>query len=365
MKNVLIWFWLMGKRTVKKPAFLLFVLIMPLMSFMIDRLGQGESAGVEIGILPECQEQDFPALLREQEGILQFRLYEDEREMCLDVESGELDCGVLLHEDLWGGLAGGEWREKITIYVTSSSSMTEIVKEKIASIVFTIYSENHYLGYIERSEAFARAEETVSRAEIVSFAEEAYERHLLDGSTFDFQYHQDTAEGGTGNRENAGEPKKADNGADWDISLNNPFRLRGVLAVCIFLSGLCGLLTDWKDREEKRFLRLVPPVVTTMVNIWVPTILTSAAALISLWLTGNASGFAKETTALIFYQFLIVLYCSIIRMILRKQEAIAAAIPLLTLFGIVCCPVWIRLALYVPLFRVLEKLFPITYYLLL
>ncbi|MDE7276048.1 MAG: hypothetical protein K2N98_04225, partial [Lachnospiraceae bacterium] len=57
-------------------------------------------------------------------------------------------------------------------------------------------------------------------------------------------------------------------------------------------------------------------------------------------------------------------YCSIIRVVLKKQEMIAAAIPLLTLLSVVCCPVWIRLALYLPFFRVLEKLFPATYYLL-
>ncbi len=43
----------------------------------------------------------------------------------------------------------------------------------------------------------------------------------------------------------------------------------------------------------------------------------------------------------------------------------AAAVPILTFASVVCCPVWIRLAVYMPLFRVLEKLFPVTYYLLL
>lgn len=80
---------------------------------------------------------------------------------------------------------------------------------------------------------------------------------------------------------------------------------------------------------------------------------------------GLLADIGKETGALLFYQFLIVIYCSIIRVVLKKQEAVAAAIPLLTLASIVCCPVWIRLAVYLPFFRVLEKFFPVTYYLLL
>lgn len=388
MRTYLVWFWLLMKRAVKKPAFLLLLSIMPLLSFMIDRLGQGESTGAEIGILLEAREteeaktedmeaevQNFLTLLEEQKGILQFRIYENEKKMKQDVMSGGLDCGVLLHADLWEGSDTGIWQDTITLYVTSSSSMTEIVKEKIASIVFTMYSEKNYVNYIEHAEAFAEAEEMSARGEIVSFAREAYETHLLDGSTFAFQY-QGNLDGDMQENDGNGHGDSEETAA---VSLAFAFRLRGILAVCIFLSGLSGLLTDWKDREEKRFLRLAPPVVTTMVNIWVPTVYTSVAALFSLWLTGYfaahgteansveilLTGLGKEMIYLIFYQFLIVLYCSIIRMILRKQEAIAAAIPLLTFLCIICCPVWVRLAVYAPLFGVLEKLFPVTYYLLL
>lgn len=390
MKTYVIWFRLMMKRTIKKPAFLLFLLILPLVSFLIDRLGQGERSGMAVGICLEAgalradegeaeagetgmeteareaekMRQAFLSALQEQEGILRFPIYEDEEEMREAVEKGELDCGAFLHRDLWSGLDTGAWQNTITIYVTASSGMTEIVKEKIASIVFTIYSEENYRNYIAESGAFAAAEETAGREEIVSFAGTAYRTHLLDGSTFAFQY--------SGNSGGIREAVPAASPAS--------FPLRGILAVSIFLSGLCGLLTDWKDREEKRFVRFAPPVLTTMINVWIPTIYTSAATLFSLWLTGQTvfsetgysdgttglfAGIGKETGALLFYQFLIVIYCSIIRVALKKQETVAAAIPLLTLASIVCCPVWIRLAVYFPFFRVLEKLFPATYYLLL
>lgn len=322
--------------------------------------------GTEAGKTAEEEmRQAFPAALQEQEGILQFRIYEKEAEMQEDVKKGELDCGAFLHRDLWNGLAAGAWQETITLYVTASSGMTEIVKEKIASVVFTIYSEKNYRDYIAQSEAFAEAEETAAREDIVSFADAAYETHLLDGSTFAFQYL-----GNSGGIQETGQ----------EAVLPVSFRLRGILAVCIFLSGLCGLLTDWKDRVEKRFVRFALPVMTTMVNIWIPTIYTSAAALFSLLLTKQTAFFTagysdgkiglladigKEAGALLFYQFLIVIYCSIIRVVLKKQEAVAAAIPLLTLASLVCCPVWIRLAVYLPFFRVLEKFFPVTYYLLL
>lgn len=425
MKRYLVWFRLLMKRALKNPAFLLFLLSMPLLSLLVDRLGQGVSEGIAAGICiegweaetleeagivgteerpegagtkgAEAQLEDdgaekirrFLTLLSEQEGIVRLRVCDSEAEMRHAVEKGELDCGVFLRDELWEGLETGAWQGTITLLESASSSMTQIVKEKIASLVFTLYSEENYVNYIKSSEVFFREEETGTGADIdesagtegtsadtdiAEFARAAYETHLLDGSTFAFQYQENQirSDGGELDRILSG-------GENPDGLLDTSFRLRGILAVCIFLSGLCGLLTDWKDRAEKRFLRLTSPIVTTMVNIWVPTVYTSAAAFLSLWLTGNitasgsekaltaglASGFGKEISGLLFYQFLIVLYCSIIRIVLRRQETIAAAIPLFVLCSVICCPVWIRLAVYVPLFRVLEKFFPVTYYLLL
>ncbi|MDE7017365.1 MAG: hypothetical protein K2P65_07270, partial [Lachnospiraceae bacterium] len=184
----------------------------------------------------------------------------------------------------------------------------------------------------------------------------------------------------------------ADGTAEKEKSASSGFRLKGILALCIFLSGLCGLLTDWEDRKEKRFMRVAPDWMTTIVNIWVPTLYTSLIALFCLILTrqlpipflgmngesgtltglggfGTTAGvmlcIGKELCHLVFYQFLIVVYCSIIRLLVRRQELIAAAIPILTLASMICSPVWIRLSLYLPAFRILEKFFPATYYLLL
>jgi hypothetical protein len=49
--------------------------------------------------------------------------------------------------------------------------------------------------------------------------------------------------------------------------------------------------------------------------------------------------------------------------VLRRQETIAMAIPIFALCSIVCTPVFVRLSLYVPVFKVLENMFPVTYYL--
>ena len=365
MRKYLFWFYLMMKRMIKKPAYLLLLIALPILSATMIKMEQSgdDSTGITVGILFEKEgqteisqdnkewNQKFFSFLSEQDSVIQFQLYEKSASLLRDIEKGELDCGVVVPMDIRERLMTDMWQGSLTIYKTSSTSVTEIVKERIAAAVFTFYSEESYVNYVESSDIFQETAENSDRTEeITEFAKTAYETHLTDGSTFAFEYHGESYDN------NAGE--------QVTDTANPGFRLKGVLAVCIFLSGLCGLLTDWNDRQERRFVRMAPEWVTTAVNIWVPTIYTSVISLLSLLPAGQHSGIGRELCHLVFYQFLIVVYCSIIRVIIRKQEQLAAAIPILTLASIVCCPVWIRLAVYLPVFHVLEKLFPVTYYLM-
>lgn len=374
MRKYIFWLYLLIKRMIKKPAYLLLLCFLPVLSVVMTALekGSGENTGMTVGILFEREEQEavteenaawndrLTALLTEQEGTesaVIFRLYQSSASFLRDIEKGKLDCGVMLPADIRERIMADTWQGSVTLYRTASTSMTEIVKEKTACMLFTLYSEDSYVNYIKDSAIFPSGEE------IGEFAKKAYESHLIDGSTFAFEYHGESYD-------IDGEAEGSENetsGKEQPL-----FRLKGILAVCIFLSGLCGLLTDWNDREERRFVRMAPGWVTTMVNIWIPTIYTSVITLICLLLTGQLAGegsifagIGKELCHLIFYQFLIVAYCSIIKVIIRKQESAAAAIPILTLASMVCCPVWIRLAVYLPVFHVLERLFPVTYYLML
>lgn len=373
MSRYRMYLFLMMKRLWKKPAFVFFLFCLPFLAVGTARLDRGERPGVQTGIVIAGNEdeakadwnREFLALLTgpdSPEEIIQFQIYEEKAQLVRDVKKGELECGVVFPADMRERLDTGQWRDSMILYQSPSSSMTGAVKERLAAAVFTMFSEERYETYLADTPLFDGAEAAgTAREEILAFAKEAYETHLEDGSTFAFSYQ---GEGYTG-EDGSAYHGKSGAGAS--------FRLRGVLAVCIFLSGLCGLLTDWKDRQEQRFIRIVPGWVTTMVNIWIPTFFTSLFSLASLCLAGE---FAKtgapwlrlvgeEACRLLFYQLAIVLYCGMLRLFLRKQETIAAAIPLLTLAGMVCCPVWIRLAVYLPVFRVLEKLFPVTWYLLL
>jgi hypothetical protein len=213
--------------------------------------------------------------------------------------------------------------------------------------------------------------------EIAEFAQQAYETHLADGSTFSFTYDDQDSQYSVDGNDN--------DGVENDSSV---FPVKGVFAVLIFISGMCGMLEYERDKREQRFNRMAPNWMTYIVNIWTTSFLASVAVYLCLWLTDtlryyanisasyskpdiavilsgtwNMNTWLHQAAALLVYQWIIVLYCCILRVVLRRQETIAMAIPIFALCSMICTPVFVRLSLYVPIFKVLEKMFPVTYYL--
>lgn len=387
MKKYLIWFLLLMKRMIKIPAFVVMLIGLFVLAIAVSKLEQGEHVESAVGVMIEMEEgqelsktneewnQSLISFLHEQEGILSFQVYENKEMLMQAVERGEIDCGFILPQDLQDRISEETWQDSIILYADSASVVTQIAKERIAAAVFTRYSEESYVNYIKDIPDFSVPQISESeREEIIAFAKNAYETHLSDGSTFGLVYNGDSYISKYKSDSSYSDNYPIGNDVNDSVSINDKqpnmktiFNIRGILAVCIFLSGMCGLLIDWKDRQEKRFLRIVPDYITTMANIWIPAIYTSLVSFAVLICTNQITGLgglAGEAFRLLIYQFLIVVYCSILRLALRKQETIAAAIPILTLGCIICCPVWIRLAVYIPVFRILEKLFPATYYLL-
>lgn len=403
IKQYLVWLRLLMKRLLKQPAFISLLVLIPVLGYAVGILEQGGSNGAVVAVCVEESEwsgqiteklQELSAQNTAGGSVLQYEFYDSDIEIEQAVLRSEADCGFVIAEDIVQRVKEDDWHKSIVVYETASSSITGMAKERIAGVIFQQYSEDRYQEYMEdtvQSEDFTAESEP---EEILTFAQQAYESHLVDGSTFSFTYGEKNADGVRQNgnsRDEKGVDLSSQCNSDTNVGNDTSvFPIKGVFAVLIFISGMCGMLEYEKDKREKRFLRLTPNWVTYVVNVWIPTIFASLAVLLCLWMTDalqyradyEAAGiipgmgeallrvwspgmWCREIAHLVIYQCIIVLYCSILRVILRRQETIAAAIPIMALGSLVCAPVFIRLAMYVPLFGVLEKLFPVTYYLML
>lgn len=365
----LTWFLLLGKRLLKQPAFLALLLAIPLLAYGGKRIEQEENGTALVAVCIEdgtWQERLTDLLMIENEEgkkseedekeqntteILQVAFYETPQQVEHTVLRGKADCGFVIPEQIEEAVLTGNWNGVVDCYETQASSFGAIAREKIAGALFQLYAEEKYTNYIE---------ETVGR-DAVDFAWNAYEMHRLDGSTFSFYYERTGKVENENEKAGAGERETEIMGTTGTTGTGNGtgtvFPLRGILATLIFLSALCGMLEYEKDKKEKRFVRLVPGYVNFVADVWIPTVFTSCMVLFCMGI--------REIGRLLVFQFILILYCSIIRMVLRGREMVAVAIPILITGSLVCSPVFIRLASYVPLFAILEKLFPTTYYLLL
>lgn len=367
--SYVVWIWLLMKRLLRQKAFLGLLLSIPVLGYAAARLEGQESAGfaaavcVEEGGWSEELESALEDSNVREDSIVRYTLCGTKEEVVRLVAGGKADCGFWLPSDIEERVMNGRWQQSVTVYETGGSSMTQIAKERVAGVLFGLYSERMY-------EDCMRGYAGESAAELVRFAKEAYQNHLVNGSVFSFRYMTETVDS---EKMHAA----AENMAAAESDNAPVFPAEGIFAVLIFVSGMAGMLEYEQDKKEKRFLRIAPNWLTFIVNIWIPTLFTSLAALVSLWTLDmvrcraqnpalpvwSLGMWAGQIVKLLYYQFIILLYCCMMKVVLRSREAVAAAMPIMTAGCLICSPVFIRLAAYVPLFGVLEWLFPATYYL--
>lgn len=307
--------------------------------------------GIKTGIFAEDEagERLF-SKLQEEEGIFDFSLYNDQEEMLRQIENGSLECGFVLPEGFYENLEQGKMMRQIVLYYSPASSAHKISYEVVFGYLFELLSDHVLSDYVEytKEAGISGQEETEKHLEDFpgNFLEEILEKneyYSQNGSTFSFVYEQIGKEG----------KQEAQ-------SLNV---VRGCIAVMVFLMSLLGLADSYessailgglsKSRQRK--------VRETALNISIlGSILLGGILLI---LSGSGEGFKKEVLGLMVYFVILEIYIRILKLIIRTSEAVYGLIPILILGSLLFCPVFIQIKAYLPIAELVEKLFPVSYYL--
>ena len=251
-----IWICLLAKRMLRQPVYIGLLALIPVIGYAVGVMERDERGGVVAAVCVEdgAWRDEIVTSLSEQEedSVIRFEFCDDRSlaERMVDIEERVL---------------GGDWRKTIEVYETSASSITGMAKERIAGVIFRLYSEENYAEYMGQFPASA-----------VDFAMDAYYTHLTDDSTFEFRYIYDD--------QNSQYVSDSDDGNDNNVN-NTVFPIKGVFAVLIFIAGMCGMLEYESDKREKRFLRIAPNILTYLVNIWLSTVFVSIAVLFCLWIS--------------------------------------------------------------------------------
>lgn len=344
-----IWLRLMIKRFLIRPSFLGILLLIPILACIAGRVQNNGIKDVQAAVCVQKGAVDENLeVLYEKLSSLGYPIWEDETLLKKEVMNGHLECGVVIPADIYERLMSNDWHGAIDVYQNNGSVQTQIVKEHVAGILFEIYSEDTYMKTMSVWSADMSKEQEQAYQ---NFILEAYRTRRSDGSTFQFTYHMDNDV--EQNSQWVDVPEQEDTGS--------VFPVKGILSVLLFISALGGLMEYLRNEAGKVFARIIPKWMTMIVNIWIPLFFTS---LVSLpWLVDSQKGIVTGVLNLFLYHILLIVYCGMLSFILRTKEAVYAAVPILTFGSLIGSPVFIRLATYIPIFEIVEKFFPTTYYL--
>lgn len=321
MKKVLIWFYISCKRYLKKTAFLLLLLLFPVISLWISALEKEPFDGVQIGVFAQGDELSREVLdrLLEKNGMIRFYACESREELLKDTASRKAECGFVLPENLEEMLEQKEYRRSILVYRTASTVMDGFAKEAVTAAVMECYGGEILTGYLTEANLF---EEQVL---------DLYETYLSDGSTFHFESRTESGELETG-----------------EELVVRVFPLKGLIAVYLMAAGLFAAARGKEDEEKGLFLPLPYEGRWKCMAAagFAPVFLAALSCLAALAVSGELTG--RGALALNFYAALSWGYGFLLQRILRKPAALYSVIPFLILGSVVFCPVFLDLAKWIP-----------------
>ena len=141
MKKVMIWFLLSCKRYVRKPSFLVILLLLPLGILAADKSQGHKDPEIKIAVSVQGgDENELGARLAQSlverrlgEDAGMFRFYEcrDEEQVKDEVASRRAECGYVITQGLREKLDSGQYRRSILVYSAPSTVTASLSTETV------------------------------------------------------------------------------------------------------------------------------------------------------------------------------------------------------------------------------------------
>lgn len=363
MKKVMIWFLLSCKRYVRKPSFLVILLLLPLGILAADR-SQGHKEQ-EIKIAVSVQGGDGNELGRRlaeslvnrrrgvDAGMFRFYACRDEEQVKDEVASRRAECGYVITEGLREKLDSGKYRRSILVYSAPSTVAASLSTETVFAALMEIYDRDLLTAYVAEESLFDSLGAPGSRDREQSALEAGalYDKWLDNGSTFRFEYSFQGQEGaadlpGTQTQETV-------------------FPVRGMVAVYVFVTGLYGAVVLCGDEERGLFLPLSYGYRTPcrLASMAAPVAMAAVSGLLALWASRSLVGPVKEIVAMAVYCMAVTAVSWLLKVICRRPQVLCCIIPFFVIGSLLFCPVFIDAGRYLDVLDQVGKIFPPRYYL--
>ena len=375
---------LINKRLLKKPGFIAFLCLIPLLAGAASHMAQLDSGVLTIALACEDPDDatanDIIESLEKGSQMLRFvRCGQPDKAKEL-VYGGRADAAWIFHADMRAAVDRYVRNRvpssaAVTVIEREESAALALTREKLCSALYPYASYSLYLLCLEELGADINALGEKQLREYYAGSDvdaDMFEVVYPDGERLSAGGDERTTDGARGDDSADGQSGEAADGAQGESGagaregddagsaaasseaaresyLVSP--VRGILAACVVAAGLASAMYLGDDMRAGRFAWLAKRrrAFVPAAYIFGAAIDTTVIMCLSLAVFGLSSGFAREVSCGAAFAFASAAFCIFVRELLPNNKLLAAALPVLSASSLVLCPVFLNFTAVRPL----------------
>lgn len=352
-KRFMVCMTLFAKRLLKKPSFLIMLLILPCFAIGLRYMVMNTKISLKVGLFTEDvdghYDDDIINKLTNSAQGLQFVLFDSKEELLHQVRIRGVDCAFVFPEYFSLDLKGEDKKRSLFCYTSPSSASTAIAKEYIHSEIFAIYAYEKLSAYVY--DDISRDNSISWKSKLLDSLNESlhpiYQTYLHGADTFGFNYVQ-------------ADDTVIDTGAVLPSYILGS--AKGLVSIFILTGTLVGTLHLYQDKKNRLFLAFSRKtgLLAQFGDILIPALFVGCSGLLTIWICDGFSLVAIFTTLL--YCIFCTLYCMVLHVMIPNKRFFIGLMPLLLIGSLVFCPIIIDFSALVPEIWPVRWCFPPGYF---
>lgn len=342
LNHALVWLYLLTKRLVKKPVFLLTLALIPIMAFAMSVFAQEESSMVRVALYTVEEDATAEHVIKEllsADSVVHFQRYENEEAAVNAVQNGEADSAWGFAEDFSEKLIQYAHkmriRDPLIVISEQEESITlRLAREQLYSALIPTLSREIYIAYLADELGYdveANREKLEERYENAIPSEDLVQFEFLDRKTdlVSIRY------------------------------LSTP--IRGIVAVVMLICSIAAAMVFLQEKENGiySYLGSRKQLPVLLASCFTALVICGIVSLISIALSGNFTTLISEITFMGLYILACTLFCTLMAQICKTSSALAVFLPVLVVLSLVFCPVFLNHKIGQPI----QRMLPTYYYL--
>lgn len=355
MKKSITFMLLFAKRLLKKPSFVIILLLMPVMVLFLAKVIEKDTETIRAALY--CEDGDARIeqvidTLVDTDRTVSFYRVDSADEAKREVLTGHAECAFVFKTGLYQALLDDKAENMIVIYRSNKTTLDDMAKEFVFSDLYKAYGYDRLADFLVR-EKFWEKNPTPERTQAEEYLKKQFEMYMQEGGAFEVVY------------TDRGQEKT---GTSDDLKNDRSYLLRpirGILALFVMLAALAGAIFRALDEKEGVYATMsydVKPFIN-MVVVFIPALLAGIVAILSLYLGGIGENPGMEILGMLVYVILLTGFANLLRAVFAKAVILCSILPMVTVISLIGCNIFFDVSVWVKSLKAIRYILPPHYFL--